>query len=246
VEEWLAMCDSYELSRTRKLPDEVFKFMADNGFFAMQIAEEYGGKPMSTLAKSSIMAKVSSYSGLLSALVVIPNSLGAAELLGHYGTEEQKHYYLPKLANGEFVPCFGLTEPTAGSDAASLKAEAVVFKDEQGELKFRLNFRKRYITLAPIANLISLAVRVHDPDNLLGQGEHPGITVVLLEKGIEGLHIGDHHQPIGELFPNGPIVGRNVEIPVENILGGLDHLGTGWKMLMEALAGGRMVSLPAT
>lgn len=246
VEELLAMCDSYELSRTRKLPDDVFQFMADNGFFAMQIAEEYGGKPMSTLAKSSIMAKVSSYSGLLSALVVIPNSLGAAELLGHYGTEEQKQFYLPKLANGEFVPCFGLTEPTAGSDAASLKAEAVVFKDDQGELKFRLNFRKRYITLAPIANLISLAVRVHDPDNLLGQGEDPGITVVLLEKGIEGLHIGDHHQPIGEHFPNGPIVGRNVEIPVENILGGLDHLGTGWKMLMEALAGGRMVSLPAT
>lgn len=246
VEELLVMCDSYELSRTRKLPDEVFQFMADNGFFAMQIAEEYGGRPMSTLAKSCIMAKISSYSGLLSALVVIPNSLGAAELLGHYGTEEQKQYYLPKLANGEFIPCFGLTEPTAGSDAASLKTEAVVFKDDDGELKFRMNFRKRYITLAPIANLISLAVRVQDPDNLLGKGENPGITVVLIEKGVEGLHIGDHHQPIGEHFPNGPIVGRNVVIPVKDILGGPEHLGNGWKMLMEALAGGRMVSLPAT
>src|SRR5699024_8138371 len=122
-------------------------------------------------------------SGLLSALVVIPNSLGAAELLSHYGTDEQKAHYLPKLANGDYVPCFGLTEPTAGSDAASIKAEAVVFKDDDGELKFRLNFRKRSITLAPIANLISLAVQVHDPDNLMGKGKHPGITVVLLEKG---------------------------------------------------------------
>lgn len=246
VEELLRMADSYEMSRTRELPQELFDFMANNGFFAMQIAKEYGGMPMSTLAKSVIMAKVSSYSGLLSAMVVIPNSLGAAELLGEYGTTEQKNYYLPKLATGEFIPCFGLTEPTAGSDAASLKAEAVVFEDEQGSINFKLNFRKRFITLAPISNLISLAVRVHDPENLLGKGEHPGITVVLLEKGLEGLNIGDHHQPIGEHFPNGPIVGHDVVIPVSNILGGIDQLGTGWKMLMEALAGGRMVSLPAT
>ncbi|MDX1805320.1 MAG: acyl-CoA dehydrogenase family protein, partial [Alcanivorax sp.] len=161
VEALLQMADSYELSRTRKLPDDVFKFMAENGFFAMQIAKEYGGMPMSTQAKSCIMAKVSSYSGLLSAMVVIPNSLGAAELLGHYGTDAQKNYYLPKLAKGEFMPCFGLTEPTAGSDAASIKAEGVVFKDDDGEVKFKLNFRKRYITLAPVANLVSLAVRLH-------------------------------------------------------------------------------------
>ncbi|WP_303759374.1 acyl-CoA dehydrogenase [Alcanivorax jadensis] len=249
VEELLKMADSYELSRTRKLPDDIFKFMADNGFFAMQIAKEYGGMPMSTQAKSCIMAKVSSYSGLLSAMVVIPNSLGAAELLGHYGTDEQKNYYLPKLAKGEFIPCFGLTEPTAGSDAASIKAEGVVFKDDDGEVKFKLNFRKRYITLAPVSNLISLAVRLHDPENLLGKGEEPGITVVLIEKGAagtEGLHIGDHHQPIGEHFPNGPIVGRDVIVPAGNVLGGVEYTGMGWKMLMEALAGGRMVSLPAT
>ncbi|MED5389787.1 MAG: acyl-CoA dehydrogenase [Pseudomonadota bacterium] len=249
VEELLKMADSYELSRTRKLPDDIFKFMADNGFFAMQIAKEYGGMPMSTQAKSCIMAKVSSYSGLLSAMVVIPNSLGAAELLGHYGTDEQKNYYLPKLAKGEFIPCFGLTEPTAGSDAASIKAEGMVFKDDDGEVKFKLNFRKRYITLAPVANLISLAVRLHDPENLLGKGEEPGITVVLIEKGAkgtEGLHIGDHHQPIGEHFPNGPIVGRDVIVPAGNVLGGVEYTGMGWKMLMEALAGGRMVSLPAT
>ena len=249
VEELLKMADSYELSRTRKLPDDIFKFMADNGFFAMQIAKEYGGNPMSTQAKSCIMAKISSYSGLLSAMVVIPNSLGAAELLGHYGTDEQKNYYLPKLAKGEFMPCFGLTEPTAGSDAASIKAEGVVFKDDDGEVKFKLNFRKRYITLAPVANLISLAVRLHDPENLLGKGEEPGITVVLIEKGApgtEGLHIGDHHQPIGEHFPNGPIVGRDVIVGADKVLGGVEYTGMGWKMLMEALAGGRMVSLPAT
>ncbi|MDX1804592.1 MAG: acyl-CoA dehydrogenase, partial [Alcanivorax sp.] len=176
-------------------------------------------------------------------------SLGAAELLGHYGTDEQKNYYLPKLAKGEFMPCFGLTEPTAGSDAASIKAEGVVFKDSDGQIKFKLNFRKRYITLAPVANLVSLAVRLHDPDNLLGKGEEPGITVVLIEKGApgtEGLHIGDHHQPIGEHFPNGPIVGRDVIVPAGNVLGGVEYTGMGWKMLMEALAGGRMVSLPAT
>lgn len=246
VEQLCQMVSSYELSRTRKLPDEVFKFMADNGFFAMQIAPEYGGKPMSILARSSIMAKVSSYSGLLSSLVVIPNSLGAAELLGHYGTPEQKNYYLPRLAKGEFIPCFALTEPTAGSDAASIKAEAVVFKDQDGTLKFKMNFRKRFITLAPIANLISLAVQVQDPQQLLGKGEHPGITVVLLERGLKGLHIGDHHQPIGEHFPNGPVVGRDVIVPVANTIGGAQQVGNGWRMLMEALAGGRMVSLPAT
>jgi acyl-CoA dehydrogenase len=246
VEELLRLCDTYKLSRERKVPEEVMNFLASNGFFAMQIDKEYGGMPFSTLGKSCVMAKITPYSGILSALVVIPNSLGAAELLGHYGTEEQKKYYLPKLANGEFIPCFGLTEPTAGSDAASIKADGEVFRDTDGEIKFRLNFRKRYITLAPISNLISLAVRLRDPDNLLGKGEDVGITVVLMEKGIDGLHIGDYHEPIGDAFPNGPIVGKDVIVPASDILGGLDYAGKGWKMLMESLAGGRMVSLPAS
>jgi acyl-CoA dehydrogenase len=246
VEELLRLCDTYKLSRERKVPQEIMDFLASNGFFAMQIDKEYGGMPFSTLGKSCVMAKITPYSGILSALVVIPNSLGAAELLGHYGTEEQKKYYLPKLANGEFIPCFGLTEPTAGSDAASIKADGEVFRDADGDIKFRLNFRKRYITLAPIANLISLAVRLRDPDNLLGKGEDVGITVVLMEKGTEGLHIGDYHEPIGDAFPNGPIVGKNVIVPATDILGGLDYAGKGWKMLMESLAGGRMVSLPAS
>ena len=248
-EELMKMADGYDIQRRRVVPQEILDFLAKNGFFAMQIAKEYGGMPFSTQGKSAVMAKITPFSGALSALVVIPNSLGAAELLGHYGTEEQKQYYLPKLATGEFMPCFGLTEPTAGSDAASIKAEGVVFRDNDGEIKFKLNFRKRYITLAPIANLISLAVRLHDPDNLLGNGEDAGITVVLLEKGApgtEGLHIGDHHDPIGEYFENGPIVGRDVIVPAKNVLGGIDYVGKGWKMLMESLAGGRMVSLPAS
>lgn len=141
-EELLAMANTYEIQRTRVLPDHIMQFMADNGFFALQIAEEYGGKPFSTQGKSAVMAKITPHSGALSSLVVIPNSLGAAELLGHYGTDQQKQYYLPKLASGELIPCFGLTEPTAGSDAASIKAEGEVFKSNDGRIKFKLNFRK--------------------------------------------------------------------------------------------------------
>jgi acyl-CoA dehydrogenase len=191
------------------------------------------------------MAKINPYCPTAGTFVVIPNSLGAAELLKHYGTDEQKNAYLPKLASGEYVPCFGLTELTAGSDAASIKAEGVVFRDEQGETKIRLNFRKRYITLAPAANLISLAFQMHDPENLLGKGEYPGITVIMLHKGTPGLHNGDHHLPIGLSFYNGPIIGDNVIASPEQIIGGPNYAGQGWRMLMEQLAGGRAVSLPA-
>ncbi len=245
VEELLSMVDGYKTARTRELDDKVMQFLKDNGFFSLQIPEEYGGNPMSTVGKSAVMAKISPVNGILSSLVVIPNSLGAAELLTHYGTDEQKNHYLPKLAKGEYIPCFGLTEPTAGSDAASMEAEGEVFKDSSGEIKFKLNFRKRYITLAPIANLISLACRLHDPQNLLGHGEDAGITVLLLHKGIDGLYIGDYHEPIGDTFYNGPIVGRDVIASPGDVLGGEQYIGLGWKMLMESLAGGRMVSLPA-
>lgn len=245
VEELMRLCNEYEISRTRRIPEDIFKFAASNGFFALQIPKEYGGRPMSVLGKSCVMAKVAQTAGAVSTLVMIPNSLGAAELLLEYGTTEQRDRYLPGLASGHYIPCFGLTEPTAGSDAASIKAEAVTFRDSDGEIKFRLNFRKRYITLAPIANLISLACRVSDPENLLGKGEDVGITVLLLEKGAEGLHIGDHHEPIGSSFLNGPIVGHDVIVPAADIIGGPKYAGQGWRMLMEALAGGRMVSLPA-
>ena len=245
VEELLRQADCNAISETRRVPDDIIDYMAEAGFFGLIIPKAYGGKEFSTLARSAIMAKVTPHSGILSAYVVIPNTLGAAELLVAYGTEEQKTHYLPRLASGEYLPCFGLTEPAAGSDAASITADAEAFKDTDGEIKLRLNFRKRYITLGPVANLISLAARLRDPDDLLGQGTTPGITVVLIHAGTPGLVQGDRHEPIGEAFPNGPLVGRDVIVAADAILGGRSQAGGGWRMLMESLAGGRMVSLPA-
>src|SRR5699024_6397096 len=216
----------------------------DEGFFGLIIPKEYGGRGFSTLARSTIMMKTTEL-GPVGTVVVIPNTLGAAELLMAYGTEQQKEHYLPKLACGDYVPCFGLTEPTAGSDAASIRAEGVVFRAGDGTVSIRLNFDKRYITLAPVANLVSLAAHLHDPDNLLGHGEQPGITVLLLHKGTAGLQLGDHHLPISA-FDNGPISGEDVVIPATNIIGGADGVGAGWRMLMEQLYGGRAISLPAS
>lgn len=246
VNELLSRADCNEIALSRRVPQDIVDYMAEAGFFGLIIPKAYGGKEFSTLARSAIMAKVTPHSGILSAYVVIPNTLGAAELLVEYGTDEQKNHYLPRLAKGEYLPCFGLTEPTAGSDAASITADAEAFADADGEVKLRLNFSKRYITLGPVANLISLACRLRDPDNLLGKGEAPGITVVLIHAGTPGLEQGDRHEPIGEAFPNGPLVGKNVVVAADNILGGREQAGGGWRMLMESLAGGRMVSLPAT
>ncbi|MEX1197899.1 MAG: acyl-CoA dehydrogenase [Pseudohongiellaceae bacterium] len=245
AEQLCLMTDAYEVVRTRRVPDDVLKYIKDQGFMGLLIPKKYGGKGFSTLAISTIMAKVNAYCPPMGTFVVIPNSLGAAELLLHYGTEEQRQAYLPKLASGEYVPCFGLTELTAGSDAASIKAEGVVFKGADGKAQIRLNFTKRYITLAPAANLISLAFQIHDPENLLGKGEYPGITVAMLHKGTRGLKTGDHHDPIGLGFYNGPITGKEVEVPAEQIIGGPEYAGQGWRMLMEQLAGGRAISLPA-
>jgi len=239
------MIDRYEISRTKKVPDHIVDFIKQQGFMGLLIPKQYGGKEFSTLAISTIMHKINPVSIAAATYVVIPNSLGAAELIKHYGTDEQKNHYLPKLASGEYVPCFGLTEPTAGSDAASIKAEGFVFKDADGEVKIKLNFRKRYITLAPVANLISLACRLKDPQNLLGKGVDPGITVVMIHKGTPGFTNGDHHDPIGESFENGPLIGKDVVVPAAQIIGGPAYAGLGWKMLMEQLAGGRAVSLPA-
>lgn len=243
VEELCRMVDVWRVHETRKIPEEIWQFMRDKGFFGLIIPKEYGGFGMSVLGRSTVMMKTS-HLGAVSSLIVIPNTLGAAELLIEYGTDEQKREYLPKLAKGEYVPCFGLTEPTAGSDAASIRAEGVVFEDDDGEVKIRLNFAKRYITLAPVANLVSLAARISDPDNLLGKGEEPGISVLMLHKGTPGLHLGDHHLPIAP-FDNGPIVGEDVVVPAANIVGGPEYAGQGWRMLMEQLSGGRAVSLPA-
>ncbi len=236
--------DAWRLNVTRELPDDVIKYLKEQGFYGFNVPKEYGGKPLGALAKSVIMGKLAPATGAVSTLVVIPNSLGPAELLTHYGTQAQKDKYLPRLASGELTPCFGLTELTAGSDAASIKAEALVFEDEDGRLKLKLNFRKRYITLAPIADIASIALQLHDPDNLLGKGTRPGITVVLVERGTKGFEIGKHHEPISP-FPNGPLVGKDVVVPVESIIGGPEYAGRGWRMLMETLAAGRAISLPA-
>jgi len=245
VEQLLDMADGHALARSEDVPEVLMDFMRRKGFFGLIVPKAYGGLGFSTLARSAVMAKVTPHSGILYSLVVIPNTLGAAELLVEYGTPEQKAHYLPKLATGEMLPCFALTEPSAGSDAASIQAEGEVFRDADGEIRIRLNFRKRYITLAPIAHLISLACSLRDPQNLLGKGIAPGISVVLVHRGTPGLQQGDRHCPVGEAFPNGPLVGKNVIVPASQILGGAARAGEGWKMLMESLAGGRVVSLPA-
>ena len=241
----LAMFDHYQVARTKKVPPEVLEFLKKQGFMSFLIPKEYGGKHFSKLAISAIMAKIMPVNAAVGTFVVIPNTLGAAELIIQYGTKAQKDHYLPRLARGEYVPCFGLTEPTAGSDAASIKAEGEVFRDPDGELKIKLNFRKRYITLAPVANLATIACKLHDPQNLLGKGEDAGITCVLIHKGTPGFSNGDHHMPIGDAFDNGPLYGKDVVIPAANIIGGIENAGHGWRMLMEQLAGGRAVSLPA-
>ncbi|MDR3419499.1 MAG: acyl-CoA dehydrogenase [Nevskia sp.] len=245
VEELCRMVDRYQIGRTKRMPEEILDFIRKSGMMGFLIPKQYGGKQFSTLGISTILAKLGPVSATVATFVVIPSSLGAAELIIHYGTQEQKDHYLPRLAAGEYIPCFGLTEPTAGSDAASIKAEGVVFKDTDGELKLRLNFRKRYITLAPIANLATIACRLHDPHKLLGCGEDVGITCVLVHQGTPGFSNGDHHDPIGDPFYNGPLLGKDVVVPVRNIVGGAAGAGQGWRMLMEQLAGGRMVSLPA-
>lgn len=245
VEEVCSLVDEWELSRTRELPEEVWQFLREKRFFGLAIPEAYGGHGFSALALSTIFGKLASRSLPLSAVVLIPNSVGPGELLLEYGTPEQRDHYLPRLARGEEIPCFALTEPEAGSDAASLRSEGVLFRDRDGRMALRLTWSKRYITLAPVATLLGLAFRLHDPENLLGRGEDLGITVALIPTHLPGVRIGDRHDPLGVPFPNGPTEGRDVIVPVDAILGGLEQAGKGWKMLMEALSAGRAISLPA-
>jgi acyl-CoA dehydrogenase len=245
VEEVCRMVDPWQLSRRRELPLEVWSYLKSEGFFGLTIPEEYGGLGFSALACSSVFGKLASRALALSAIVLIPNSVGPAELLLAYGTEEQRRHYLPRLAQGEEIPCFALTEPEAGSDAASLTSEGVVFRERDGRLGLRLSWRKRYITLAPVATLLGLAVRLRDPGNLLGKGQDVGITCVLVSTRTPGVEIGRRHDPMGIPLPNGPTEGRDVIVPLDAIIGGAAGAGQGWKMLMEALSAGRSISLPA-
>ena len=243
VREVVAAMDPELNEKLKEIPPNVWKLLRKHRFFGLGIPESHGGHGFSALAQSTIFGLLGSRSMPLSSVVLIPNSVGPGELLVEKGTEAQKDYYLPRLAKGDEIPCFALTEPHAGSDAGSLTASGVLFRDGE-QLKIRLHFEKRYITLAPIATLIGLAFRLFDPDRLLGEEEDLGITCALVDASLPGVETGTRHDPLGIPFPNGPIRGRDVVIDADQIIGGVAQAGQGWQMLMEALSGGRAVSLP--
>ncbi len=232
-----------ELIYPNKKTNEIFDFIGKNKFLSFIIDEKYGGTKLSTKTSSEILTKITTKNPGLGVSVMVPNSLGPGELLSHYGTEEQKEKYLPKLSNGEYIPCFGLTGPNNGSDATgSIDEGTLVMAGKKRLIKLTLN--KRYITLAPISNLIGLAFRLNDPDNLLEQGT-PGVTVALIHDCHPGLIKNTHHNPLNAGFPNGTLKGT-IYIELDQVIGGEKNCGVGWKMLMECLAAGRAVSLPAT
>lgn len=239
--------DDWKVHKNRDIGDQAFEFMKKNKFFGLIIPKEYGGLEFSALANSAVVQMLSSRSSAGAITVMVPNSLGPAELLTHYGTEPQKKKYLHRLAVGDEIPCFALTEPAAGSDAGAITSSGVVFKNDQGELCVRLNWNKRWITLAAISTLIGLAFKLRDPENLLGQGEDLGITCALVPSNYEGVVIGRRHDPLGVPFYNCPTQGHDVVIKIEDdVIGGLDGVGKGWGMLMESLGAGRGISLPAS
>ncbi len=249
-EELCRMINDWDITHRRAdLPPEVFDFIKKKGFWAMIIPRKYGGLGFSAYAHSCVVVKIGSRSGTVASTVVVPNSLGPAELLLHYGTEEQRNHYLPRLARGDEIPCFALTGPRAGSDAGSIPDTGVVCRGMyQGRevIGVRLNFSKRYITLAPIATLIGLAFRLFDPDKLLeGSETDYGITAALVPRNTSGITIGRRHFPLNGPFQNGPIRGRDVFVPLDAIIGGPKMAGQGWRMLVEQLSVGRCISLPS-
>lgn len=238
--------DDWDVFQRRDLPPPVWDLLAKHRFFGMIIPKEYGGLGFSASANSAVVGKVASANTVLGITVMVPNSLGPAELLIHYGTDEQKDYYLPRLASHEEIPAFALTEPGAGSDAGAMAARGVVFKGDDGRLKIRLNWNKRYITLAPISTVLGLAFKLQDPEELLGRGKNLGITCALVHTDSEGVDNGYRHDPLGIPFFNGPTYGKDVVVDLEKaVIGGSAGIGRGWRMLMECLAAGRGISLPA-
>ena len=245
-EEVCRMTDDWEVFQSRDLPEAVWQFLKDEGFFGLIIPKEYGGRGFSASMNSAVVSKLSSRSGPLGITVMVPNSLGPAELLTHYGTQEQKDHYLPRLAKGEEMPCFALTEPGAGSDAGAMTSTGEVF-ERDGELMLRLDWDKRYITLAAISTVLGLAFKLRDPENHLGKGEDVGITCALIPSNTEGVILGRRHDPLGVPFYNCPTQGRGVEVKLDDVvIGGRGGIGKGWQMLMESLAAGRGISLPAS
>jgi len=248
-EQLCAMLDDWDITHRRgDMPPQVWDFIKSQGFFAMIIPKLYGGLEFSAYAHSCVLIKIASRSATASSTIAVPNSLGPAELLLHYGTEAQKNHYLPRLARGDEVPCFALTGPRAGSDAASIPDTGVICKGLwQGSevLGIKLNFSKRYITLAPIATVIGLAFRLFDPDKLMGERTDLGITCALVPRDTPGVAIGRRHFPLNIPFQNGPIQGRDVFVPMDAIIGGFAMAGQGWRMLVEQLSVGRCISLPS-
>ncbi len=248
VNELCRMVDDWDVIQSGDLPPAAWEFLKKNRFFGMIIPQEYGGLGFSALAHSAVITRLSSRSVTAAVTAMVPNSLGPAELLLHYGTEIQKRHYLPRLAQGDEIPCFALTEPEAGSDATAQQSTGVICRgvyEGRDVLGMRLNWNKRYITLASAATVLGLAFRLHDPDRLLRGDTDLGITCALLPVGLPGIEIGERHDPLGVPFLNGPTYGKDVFAPLDCIIGGPTMAGKGWRMLMDCLAAGRGISLPS-
>ena len=248
TEELCAMVSDWRIGQDLDLPPEAWSHIKQHGFFALIIPKQYGGKGFSAYAHSQVAMKLATRSGDLASTVMVPNSLGPAELLLHYGTDEQRDHYLPRLARGDDIPCFALTGPLAGSDAGAMPDTGIVCKGQwNGEevLGLRLNWEKRYITLGPVATLLGLAFKAYDPDHLLGEQTELGISLALIPTDTPGVEIGKRHLPLGAAFMNGPNSGKDVFVPLDYLVGGQDRLGQGWMMLMNCLSVGRSISLPA-
>ncbi len=250
AEELCKMLDDWEIRHNQhEVPEHIWDFVRKKGFLGMLISKEHGGLGFSPQAQSIILGKISSRNPDASIVVMVPNSLGPGELIEKFGTEEQKHRYLEPLAKGQEIPCFALTSPFAGSDAASMRDVGYVTKgvhEGREAVGIRVSWDKRYITLAPKATLLGLAFHLFDPENLLGKGNDIGITLALIPVNHPGVKIGRRHLPAGTAFPNGPTSGENVFIPLEWVVGGAERVGHGWRMLMSCLAAGRAISLPAS
>lgn len=242
------MLNDWDIVQQRDLPHEAWQYIKDAGFLGMIIPQEFGGKGFSALAHSAVVTKLASKSTSAAVTVMVPNSLGPAELLMKYGSDEQRQRYLPGLASGDEIPCFALTSPEAGSDAGAIIDCGIVCKgqhDGKECLGLSLTWNKRYITLAPVATVLGLAFKMYDPDHLLGEQEELGITVALIPTDHPGVKHGNRHMPMGMAFMNGPTSGEDVFIPLDWIIGGVEYAGRGWQMLVECLSEGRAISLPA-
>lgn len=249
VEEACRMANDFQITHEMAdLPPELWAYLKEHRFFAMIIKKEYGGLAFSAYAQARVLQKLAGVSGILAITVGVPNSLGPGELLQHYGTDEQKDHYLPRLARGEEIPCFALTSPEAGSDAGAIPDTGVVCMGEwQGQqmLGMRLTWNKRYITLAPIATVLGLAFKLYDPEHLLGDTEELGITCALIPTHTPGVEIGKRHFPLNVPFQNGPTRGKDIFVPIDYIIGGPKMAGQGWRMLVECLSVGRGITLPS-